>query len=174
MLTRRTSYVLKGCLILAIVLIGASRFLPVLVINFGKTAKSSVILREDNASAANSAIADGLSLQRSAWVETNANPFRATSFLPPLAVTPVSAQAPKVEESKPSAPSFPYEFLGRMIDVNGNALTFLMRNGDLIPVKVGEVLDGIYRIDAVDAQQIRITFLPSNEQSTLIAKTAEH
>ena len=58
-----------------------------------------------------------------------------------------------------------------MISVDGQPLTFLVRDDRLIPVRQGDILDDIYRIDSINDAQIQFTYLPFNEQSTLSLTT---
>ncbi len=109
---------------------------------------------------------------RQPWTAASADPFRSVSFAPPPPA-PVAVQAPApVAAEKPVTPPFPYQFFGRMVDVNGKTLTFLIRDGSLVPVQQGEVLDGSYRIDAASDTQLMVTYLPLNEQSTLTLQSA--
>jgi hypothetical protein len=111
-------------------------------------------------------------LHRRPWTAASADPFRSVSFVPPPP-PPVAVQtpAPAVAE-KPVAPPFPYQFFGRMIGVDGKTLTFLMRDGNLVPVRQGDIIDGNYRIDAASDSQLQVTYLPLNEQSTLTLQSA--
>jgi len=111
-------------------------------------------------------------LARQPWTAAGADPFRSVSFAPPPAA-PVLAQAPPpAAEEKPVAPPFPYQFFGRMVAVDGKTLTYLIRDGNLVQVREGEVIDGNYRIDAASETQLQVTYLPLNEQSTLALQTA--
>lgn len=109
---------------------------------------------------------------RPVWKEEKIDPFRLVSFTPPPArlVAPgpvLSAVAEHVE-----TPPFPYQFFGQMINVEGHTLTFLMRDGTLVPVHASQVLDQTYRIDSVSDKQIKVTYLPLDEQSTVSVQTA--
>jgi hypothetical protein len=111
---------------------------------------------------------------REPWAGAAGNPFRPVGFTPPPPV-PNTAQAPPapVVEPKPVAPPFPYQFFGRMVGIDRKTLTFFIRDGNLIPVQVNDVLENNYRIDAVSDKQIVVTYLPLNEQSTLNLPSAE-
>lgn len=76
---------------------------------------------------------------------------------PPAPPQPVAAapSAPAVAV----APPVPYRFAGRVR--KGAEEEFLLSKGDLIfPVKEGETLDGTYRVVAVKAEGIELTYLP--------------
>lgn len=107
---------------------------------------------------------------REPWPNATRDPFQSTQLVPPAAV-PKPVQSIAVLPERPSAPQFPYRFLGRMISVDGQPLTFLVRDDRSIPVRQGDVLDDIYRIDSVNDTQIQFTYLPFNEQSTLSLNT---
>lgn len=75
---------------------------------------------------------------------------------------------PKVEKveppPKPTAPPVPYTFFGRMRDVDGNVLIYLTREGELTPVKAGQTLHNTYKVEAISATEIVLTYLPLNEK----------
>lgn len=108
--------------------------------------------------------------------EAVSDPFRVQSFLPPppkVAPAPPPPPPPPVIAQKPVAPAFPYTFFGRMVDVNGKRQTYLSREDTLIPIKEHEILDNVFRIDAIGDGQITLTYLPLNEQSVIAAGSAE-
>jgi hypothetical protein len=104
--------------------------------------------------------------KREPWPDVTRDPFQIVNFipLPPVSIPPQPAIA---SPTRPSAPQFPYRFFGRMVDVDGKILIFLIRDDILIPVRQQDILDGTYRIDLIKDTQIQITNLPLNEQSTL-------
>jgi hypothetical protein len=109
---------------------------------------------------------------RQPWTVANTDPFRLISFAPPPPA-PVAVQAPApVPATTPVAPPFPYQFFGRMVAVDGETLTFLIRDGSLVRVQQGDVIDGNYRIDGASDTQLLFTYLPLNEQSTLTLRSA--
>jgi hypothetical protein len=59
----------------------------------------------------------------------------------------------------PTAPAFPYAIAGTLVDGDGLMVVFAKQNQDFV-VRVGDVLDGDYRIDSIDRQSITVTYLP--------------
>jgi hypothetical protein len=85
--------------------------------------------------------------------------------LPPA--PPVPAYVPPPQ---PVAPSIPFSFIGRMLDV-GEVTLFLSRNDRQYTVKVKDVLDDTYRIDRIGERDAVLTYLPTNTQQTLSYNT---
>lgn len=106
------------------------------------------------ASTARGNASEGLNVpERSALGKVRGELFGA----PPPPPQPVAAapSAPAVVV----APPVPYRFAGRVR--KGTEEEFLLSKGDLIfPVKEGETLDGTYRVVAVKADGIELTYLP--------------
>jgi hypothetical protein len=77
---------------------------------------------------------------------------------PPIVSLPVAA---------PSAPQLPLVFLGRMID--GEQITlFVLQGGRQHTVKLGDVIDEVYRLDKIGNINAVFTYLPMNIQQTLM------
>ena len=63
------------------------------------------------------------------------------------------------------APAFPYTLIGQLDDGRPQALlTGPLRS---LAVAAGEVIDGQWRVDAVQAQGITLTWLPGGQRQTL-------
>ena len=74
---------------------------------------------------------------------------------------------PKALPPPPLAPpALPFTYMGRMVD-EGKTTVFLTRQDRSYAVKEGEVLEGTYRIDRIDAGSVTLTYLPLNMQQTL-------
>lgn len=84
-------------------------------------------------------------------------------YVPP----PVTPQPPP----KPTAPPLPFTFLGRMIE-NGVAVVFVSNRDSNQVVRVGEVVDRVWRVDAIEATRMVLTYLPLNETKYLILGSA--
>ena len=110
-------------------------------------------------------------LERDPLVESATDLFRAVSFLPP---PPKSLPAPPPPPPpKPSAPSFPYAYFGRMVDINGKTVTYLTRGDALIPIQAQQLLDNTYRIDAVTETQIVVTYVPLEEKIVIAVQSGK-
>jgi hypothetical protein len=111
--------------------------------------------------------------ERDPLLEAATDPFKVVNFVAPVQAAPAAPPPPApVVQPKPVAPQFPYQYFGRMVDVDGQKLTFLSRDSVLVPIKVGTMLDDVYRIDAVADKQISLTYLPLNEQISISVQSA--
>jgi hypothetical protein len=83
--------------------------------------------------------------------------FPARSWQPPPPPAPVAA---------PSAPPLPYEFKGRLEEA-GQTRIFLARQQSMLVVKQGDVLEGLYRVDAITPWSVEFTYLPLKQKQSL-------
>jgi hypothetical protein len=67
---------------------------------------------------------------------------------------------------KPTTPPIPWKFAGRFVEGNDSYILLSSPNMD-VSVKKGDVIDGQYRIDDIQATMILVTFLPMNEQQRI-------
>ncbi len=88
--------------------------------------------------------------------------FAPKSWLPPPVVAPAVAQ-PVV----PVAPPMPFRYVGQLEASEGKVTIYLARGETVYTVRVGDVLDEQYRLDAMDNGQITLTYLPMNQQQML-------
>ena len=82
--------------------------------------------------------------------------FGARSWNPPPPPPVVQKQLPP---TPPTAPPFPYGIAGSVADGNGLMVVFTKQNQDFV-LRVGDVLEQTYRVDAIDAQSVALTYLP--------------
>ena len=84
---------------------------------------------------------------------------------PPRAPPPAAAAAAAAAPAPPQAPPFPYTLIGRLDDGEPRALL----SGPLrsFGVKATEVIDGQWRVDAVQPQGVTLTWLPGGMKKTL-------
>jgi hypothetical protein len=76
---------------------------------------------------------------------------------PPAA--PAPAQAAAELKPAPVAPPMPYRFAGRVM--RGGQQELLLSKGDLVfPIRLGDTLDGAYRVESIEADRIELTYLP--------------
>lgn len=84
---------------------------------------------------------------------------------PPRVAAAPAPKAPPPEPEAPRAPPFPYTLIGQLDDGRPQALlTGPLRS---LAVGNGEVVDGQWRIDAIEAQSITLTWLPGGQRQTL-------
>jgi hypothetical protein len=108
-----------------------------------------------------------LSLERPAIAVHGPDPFiRGTAPVgAQVDVAPVAPPppTPTSEVVAPSAPAMPYRFFGQVQDAKGATQLFLVRENLLFPIKVGDVLDGQYRVAAISESTIDLVYLPLNQ-----------
>ena len=81
------------------------------------------------------------------------------------------AAAPHGHDASSSAgPSFQYRYVGRM-EVEGRLTVHLTKDDKLYPVKVGDVLDGGYRVDAIKSDGLELTYLPQKRRQFVAFST---
>ncbi len=89
--------------------------------------------------------------------------FALKSWLPPPPVVAPMATRPVV----PVAPPVPFRYVGQLEASEGKVTIYLARGETVYTVRVGDVLDEQYRLDAMDNGQITLTYLPMNQQQML-------
>jgi hypothetical protein len=72
--------------------------------------------------------------------------------------TPIAPVASEGESGAASAP-FRYQYVGRM-EVEGQPTVHLTKDNKLYPVRVGDVLDGAFRVEGIKADGLELTYLP--------------
>lgn len=88
-----------------------------------------------------------------------------------MAEPPPSRDEPPVEAGPPPAPRFPYQLIGR-IDDGALAQALLTSDRRTLGVKAQDVIDGQWRVDAVDARGLTVTWLPGGQTLTLALRPA--
>lgn len=83
--------------------------------------------------------------------KTDSDPFPSKAWVAPQKSEPPPA---------PTAPPFPYKFLGKMIQDASSIKLFLSKGDHVYTVNPGEVLDDIYRFDEIGENAIQVTYLP--------------
>lgn len=85
--------------------------------------------------------------------------FDAVDWRPPAPQVAASAPPPVEAPPKPVAPPFPYAYMGALLE-DGVRTVFLTKAERLVAVKVGDTVDGAYRVDQLTDRQLRLTYLP--------------
>lgn len=84
---------------------------------------------------------------------------RSNLFEAPRPPVVAVAKPVAVAPPPPSAPPLPFRYVGRMLD--GETLTlFLSKGADTLSVRVGETLDGAWRVDSATDTAIAFRYLP--------------
>ncbi|HEV2430411.1 MAG TPA: cohesin domain-containing protein [Burkholderiales bacterium] len=92
---------------------------------------------------------------------------------PPPAPAPgakKAAPAPVVV-SAPVAPPVPYRFAGKVR--KGSEEEVLISKGDVVvPVKAGDTLDGVYKVESISAERIDLVYLPLGTRDRIVVSSA--
>jgi hypothetical protein len=103
------------------------------------------------------------SAARAAWPEAAAEARRAWGDMTPPAPTAVAASPTTVPtaqaDAEDTAPPFPYELVGRMTDSRPRVVLNGAQRS--LVLGAGEVVDGQWRIEAIEAGGLRLKRLPS-------------
>lgn len=62
----------------------------------------------------------------------------------------------------PTAPPLPFGFVGSYQEPDGRLVFFLSKGESLYTVSVGDVIDGIYRVESASGGRLELTYLPLN------------
>ncbi len=100
-------------------------------------------------------------LQRDETEEAETDLFAPKSWYvpppPPKAVPP----------PPPSAPPLPFTYMGKLIE-DGQMTVFLTKQDRNYVVKVGDTIDGTYKVEEVRARMMTLTYLPLKIKQTLM------
>jgi hypothetical protein len=92
---------------------------------------------------------------------------------PPPAPKPVAkkAQQPAPVAAAPVAPPVPYRFAGKII-TGSEEEVFVSKGDAVVPVKVGDTLDGMYKVESISAERIEIVYLPLGTRDRIVVSSA--
>lgn len=97
--------------------------------------------------------------ERAPLGETQGALFGSRAWQPP----------PSQIASKPAAPTvppMPYRFAGKLLQ-DGKLQVFLSKGDATVPVREGETLDGIYRVESIGEDRITLVYLPLKHKETI-------
>jgi hypothetical protein len=106
------------------------------------------------------------------------DPFAPRGWQPPppveATIAPVAQPAvPAAPPAPAGPPPLPFKFMGAMND--DGALTIYLSKGDqAMAARVDDVLDGSYKVLALDNQHIDFEYMPTNEKQTLTFPASEN
>ena len=84
---------------------------------------------------------------------------------------PPQQATPKAAAPVPVAPPVPYRFAGKVL--KGSEEEILVSKGELVfPVKAGETLDGMYRVESIGADRIELLYLPLGTRDRIVVSSA--
>jgi hypothetical protein len=100
-------------------------------------------------------------LERRAAAAPAGDPFQARSWEPEQ-----PAVRRNVPPPPPQAPPLPFAYLGKMVD-EGTTTVFLVRQDRNYIVRLGDTLDGSYRVEKIADEGLVLTYLPLGAEQTL-------
>ena len=105
------------------------------------------------------------------WLAADDNPFAPRGWLAPAPVIPVETRtvAPVVvnEPAPPPPPQpLPFRYLGQMSDKEDRVI-YLGLGEELLPARLGDVLDGRYKVVALSAAKIEFETINSGLRQSL-------
>lgn len=104
------------------------------------------------------------SLKREPLLTKPYNLFKVHSW---VIVPPVKKVKP-APPPPPVAPPAPFTYMGKLEDTPKNSQVFLVANGKLYTPRAGEKIDQQWRLDAEEANALRLTYLPLNLPQVLL------
>lgn len=99
---------------------------------------------------------------RSIWNAATVDPFAKPPIRPNTLRTDEPAPTPVTVAVEISTPEFPYKRFGRMISTDGQAIDYIVHDDAIRLLRAGEVIDGAYRVEQVEDDGLRLTYLPTN------------
>lgn len=104
------------------------------------------------------------------WIATDVDPFAPRGWQPPPQEVPISepvvAAMPTEAQPPPPPPPLPYTFVGQMRDGN-NKVIYLSLGDRAVLARLGDVLEGGYKVIAVSANQIEFESVSHGYRQTL-------
>lgn len=97
-------------------------------------------------------------LTRKPQLAKPSNLFKVHSWV----VVPAKVKQKPQPAPPPVAPAAPFIYFGKLEDSPSNMQIFLVANNRLYSTKLGEKIDQLWRLDAEDANVLRLTYLPLN------------
>jgi hypothetical protein len=113
------------------------------------------------------AVARVAALRQADETTPRANVFAPKSFYVPPPKPKKLAAPPPPPPPPPAAPPLPFTYMGMLKEGGGSTVVFVVRGERLHSVRVGDVIDGTYRVEAVGSEEVTFVYLPMNEKQTL-------
>lgn len=97
-------------------------------------------------------------------VETNQNnPFAAKAWGTETAGVPIATEV----KAPPAAPPLPFAYAGKFEEPDGSWVVYLVKGDTSYEAHQGETFDNNYRLNAIQATQLEIEYLPLATKQTL-------
>jgi hypothetical protein len=84
-------------------------------------------------------------------------------YVPPPPPPPAKPAPPP----PPTAPPLPFAFMGSYAPIGGRPVYYLVNGDRIFDVHVGDTVDSLYTVDAVQSDQLLLTYLPLKQQQSL-------
>jgi len=99
---------------------------------------------------------------------SSTNLFKAQRKMAVLTPAAIAAQEQAAAEAAapPQAPALPFTYLGT-VDDNGSNIIFLSKDQRLYTIKIGDTLDGQYRLEEAGKTSLQFLYLPLNIKQSL-------
>jgi len=110
--------------------------------------------------------------------EGDANPFERRGWIePPVVAPPVAESIPVlaaaiVQVAPEGPPPLPFKYVGRFSD-DGAGVVYVSRGDAALVARVGDTLEGGYRVTAMDARQVDFEHISSGTRQSLQIPDAE-
>jgi hypothetical protein len=98
-----------------------------------------------------------------AWIPPPPAPAPPPPALPPAAPTPPVPS---------TAPTFPYQVIGELTE-GQNVRALLATSDRTLAVRVGEEIDGQWRVEQIDSDSLVLTWRPAHLRQTIVFKPVQ-
>jgi len=102
-------------------------------------------------------------VQRQPWAAPPDSQFAAWSPPPPPRA---AAPPPPPPPPPPTAPAFPYQLIGRLVD-GEQALALLAGPTRSLAVRAGELIDGQWKVEQISTSGLELTWQPAQLKQTI-------
>jgi hypothetical protein len=106
--------------------------------------------------------------ERQALEDDDVSLFAATDWRQPEALLPERIPLEDAPPPAPTAPPLSFRIMGRYTE-GGQSAVFLQREEQSWAVREGDMLDGLYQVEYIGHDVVRLRYLPLDEVQTLSA-----
>jgi hypothetical protein len=100
---------------------------------------------------------------------TDLDPFPAKTWYVAPPPPPAPPPAEVLPPPKPTAPPLPFQYMGKLEEPeSGKLVIYLAKGSESFSVSAGDTFDGVYRLDGVQRNKLRIFYLPLAIKQTLV------
>ncbi len=104
--------------------------------------------------------------QRSLADDSGAESAPPSSLFDAVSWQPPAAKVVDEPPPDPVAPPFPYAYLGGLSE-DGVRTTFFTHGDRVLPVKAGDTVDAVYRVEQMNEKNMTLTYLPLSQSLTV-------